>query len=64
MHQKDLGLALQGAKCMGLCLPQTAGAAQLMLVCSGHGVQDQDHSALVKALKIMGNHQVAADPAA
>jgi len=64
LHQKDLGLALQGAKSMGLALPQTAGAAQLMQVCSGHGLQDQDHSALVKALEIMGNHQVAADPAA
>lgn len=64
LHQKDLGLALQGAKSMGLALPQTAGAAQLMQVCSGNGLQDQDHSALVKALEIMGNHQVAADPAA
>jgi 2-hydroxy-3-oxopropionate reductase len=35
-----------------------------MQVCSGHGLQDQDHSALVKALEIMGNHQVAPDPAA
>ena len=61
LHQKDLGLALQGAKSMGLSLPQTAGAAQLMQVCSGHGLQDQDHSALVKALEIMGNYQVAAD---
>ena len=64
LHQKDLGLALLGAKSMGLALPQTAGAAQLMQVCSGHGLQDQDHSALVKALEIMGNHQVAPDPAA
>ena len=63
LHQKDLGLALQGAKSMGLALPQTAGAAQLMQVCSGHGLQDQDHSALVKALEIMGNHKVAPDPA-
>ena len=63
LHQKDLGLALQGAKSMGLALPQTASAAQLMQVCSGHGLQEQDHSALVKALEIMGNHQVAPDPA-
>ena len=63
LHQKDLGLALQGAKSIGLALPQTAGAAQLMQVCSAHGLQDQDHSALVKALELMGNHQVAADVA-
>jgi len=62
LHQKDLGLALQGAKSMGLALPQTAGAAQLMQVCSAHGLQNEDHSALVKALETMGNHRVAPDP--
>lgn len=59
LHQKDLGLALNGAKSLGLALPQTAGAAQLMQVCAAHGLDGQDHSALVKALEIMGNHQVA-----
>jgi 2-hydroxy-3-oxopropionate reductase len=61
LHQKDLGLALNGAKSLGLALPQTAGAAQLMQVCAAHGLEGQDHSALVKALEIMGNHQVVAD---
>jgi 2-hydroxy-3-oxopropionate reductase len=61
LHQKDLGLALNGAKSLGLALPQTAGAAQLMQVCAAHGLDGQDHSALVKALEIMGNHQVVAD---
>ncbi len=28
LHQKDLNLALQGAKALGVSLPQTAGAAQ------------------------------------
>jgi len=62
LHQKDLGLALQGAREMGLALPQTAGAAQLMQVCSGNGLQDMDHSALVCALEIMGRHAVAPQP--
>jgi 2-hydroxy-3-oxopropionate reductase len=61
LHQKDLGLALNGARSLGLALPQTAGAAQLMQVCAAHGLDGQDHSALVKALEIMGNHQVVAD---
>jgi 2-hydroxy-3-oxopropionate reductase len=65
LHQKDLGLALNGAKALGLALPQTAGAAQLMQVCSANGLANLDHSALVRALEIMGNHEVAqAQPAA
>ena len=64
LHQKDLGLALQGARELGLALPQTAGAAQLMQVCSANGLQNLDHSGLVRALEIMGNHQVAPDAAA
>jgi 2-hydroxy-3-oxopropionate reductase len=59
LHQKDLGLALDGAKALGLALPQTAGAAQLMQVCSAHGLANLDHSALVRALEFMGNHEVA-----
>ena len=61
LHQKDLGLALQGARELGLSLPQTAGAAQLMQVCSANGLQDLDHSGLVRALEIMAHHQVAPD---
>lgn len=62
LHQKDLGLALQGARELGMALPQTAGAAQLMQVCSANGLQNLDHSGLVRALEIMANHQVAPDP--
>lgn len=59
LHQKDLGLALQGARELGLALPQTAGAAQLMQACAANGDADLDHSALVKALELMGAHEVA-----
>ncbi|MCF8159102.1 MAG: 2-hydroxy-3-oxopropionate reductase [Polaromonas sp.] len=59
LHQKDLGLAMQGARELGLALPQTAGAAQLMQVCAANGMAELDHSALVKALELMGNHEVA-----
>ena len=59
LHQKDLNLALQGARALGVALPQTAGAAQLMQVCSANGMQDLDHSALVRSLEIMADHQVA-----
>jgi 2-hydroxy-3-oxopropionate reductase len=62
LHQKDLSLALAGARALGVSLPQTAGAAQLMQACAANGMQDLDHSALVKALELMANHPVAPDP--
>jgi 2-hydroxy-3-oxopropionate reductase len=59
LHQKDLSLALAGARALGVALPQTAGAAQLMQTCAANGMQDLDHSALVRALELMANHEVA-----
>ena len=59
LHQKDLGLALAGARELGVALPQTASAAQLMQVCSANGMADLDHSALVKALELMAGHDLA-----
>ncbi|MBK9135007.1 MAG: 2-hydroxy-3-oxopropionate reductase [Betaproteobacteria bacterium] len=62
LHQKDLNLALQGAKSLGVALPQTAGAAQLMQAAQAQGWDQLDHSALVKALELMAKHPVAPDP--
>jgi 2-hydroxy-3-oxopropionate reductase len=59
LHQKDLNLALQGAKALGVSLPGTAHAAQLMQACAAHGLQDQDHSALVRALELLAKHDIA-----
>jgi 2-hydroxy-3-oxopropionate reductase len=64
LHQKDLSLALAGARELGVALPQTASAAQLMQACAAHGLQDMDHSALVRSLEIMADHPVAPDPTA
>jgi 2-hydroxy-3-oxopropionate reductase len=58
LHQKDLNLALQGAKALGVALPGTAQAAQLMQVCAAHGLAEADHSALVKALELMASHEI------
>jgi 2-hydroxy-3-oxopropionate reductase len=63
LHQKDLALALAGARELGVALPQTAGAAQLMQACAAQGGADLDHSSLVKALELMAGHAVADDPA-
>jgi len=63
LHQKDLNLALVVARALGLALPQTANAAQLMQACAANGLAEQDHSALVRALELMAHHAVAPDPA-
>src|SRR5687767_12718596 len=59
LHQKDLNLALQGARAMGLSLPNTATAQELFNCCAANGGAKWDHSALVRALEKMANHEVA-----
>jgi 2-hydroxy-3-oxopropionate reductase len=59
LHQKDLNLALQGARAMGVSLPNTATAQELMNACVANGGAKWDHSALVRALEKMANHEVA-----
>ncbi len=60
LHQKDLNLALQGAKSLGLSLPNTASAQELMNSCAAHGMAQLDHSALCQAIERMSNHAIAA----
>ncbi len=59
LHQKDLNLALQGAKALGVTLPNTATAQELFNACRAHGGAGWDHSAMVRALEIASNHEVA-----
>ena len=61
LHQKDLNLALNGARQMQMALPSTALAQQLFSTCAANGGSAWDHSALVKALELMANHTVAPD---
>jgi 2-hydroxy-3-oxopropionate reductase len=44
-----------------MALPQTANAAQLMQSCAALGHDQADHSALVRALEALAQHQVAPD---
>lgn len=55
LHQKDLNLALQGAKELGLNLPNTSNAQQVFNTCVALGGENWDHSALVKGLEHMAN---------
>ncbi len=58
LHQKDLNLALQGAKTLGVALPNTATAQELFNTCAANGGAEWDHSAMVRALEIMANHEI------
>jgi 2-hydroxy-3-oxopropionate reductase len=59
LHQKDLNLALQGARAMGVALPNTATAQELFNACTAAGGAAWDHSAMVRALEKMASHEVA-----
>jgi 2-hydroxy-3-oxopropionate reductase len=60
LHQKDLNLALEGARALGVSLPATAMAQQLFNACAAHGGKTWDHSAMVKALELAAGHLIAA----
>ena len=58
LHQKDLNLALQSARSMGMSLPNTATAQELFNSVAAQGDIDLDHSAMVLALEKLANHRV------
>jgi 2-hydroxy-3-oxopropionate reductase len=58
LHQKDLELALQDARQLGVSLPNTAAAQQLFNACSAQGGLHWDHSGMVRALENLSNHCV------
>jgi 2-hydroxy-3-oxopropionate reductase len=60
LHQKDLNLALTAARQAGISLPNTATAQELFTACAAHGGKDWDHSALVRALELMADHEIGA----
>ncbi|CAN7534745.1 2-hydroxy-3-oxopropionate reductase [Mesorhizobium sp. LjNodule214] len=60
LHQKDLGLALESARALGVALPNTATAQELMNACSAReGGADADHSSLVRALEALSGHELS-----
>ena len=58
LHQKDLNLALSGARALGLSLPNTATAQQLFNACAARGGGAWDHSGMIKALELMADHEI------
>jgi 2-hydroxy-3-oxopropionate reductase len=59
LHQKDLKLALEGARALGISLPNTATAQELFNACAAHGGAEWDHSAMVKALEMLAGYEMA-----
>ena len=59
LHQKDLNLALSAARALKMSLPNTATTQELFNACQAKGGGKWDHSALVKALESLADHQVA-----
>jgi 2-hydroxy-3-oxopropionate reductase len=59
LHQKDLNLALSSARAAGIALPNTATAQELFNACAARGGKAWDHSAMVRALELLANHEVA-----
>jgi 2-hydroxy-3-oxopropionate reductase len=64
LHQKDVNLALSSARAFGVSLPNTATTQELFNACVARGGGAHDHSALVRALEVMANHEIGASPAA
>ncbi len=58
LHQKDLNIALQSARSMGLSLPSTATAQELFNALAAQGGSELDHSSLILVLEKLANHAI------
>jgi 2-hydroxy-3-oxopropionate reductase len=58
LHQKDLNLALSTAQALGVSLPNTATCQALFNACAAHGGKAWDHSAMVRALEYLADHEI------
>lgn len=58
LHQKDLNLALTGARALGLSLPNSATCQELFNSCAANGGSAWDHSGMVKALEMLAGHEI------
>jgi 2-hydroxy-3-oxopropionate reductase len=58
LHQKDLNLALSGARAMGVSLPNTATCQELFSAAKAAGGAAWDHSAMVRVLEKLACHEI------
>jgi 2-hydroxy-3-oxopropionate reductase len=59
LHQKDLNLALNGARALGVSLPNTATCQELFNAAKAQGGAAWDHSAMVRVLELLAHHEIA-----
>ena len=58
LHQKDLNLALEGGRALGVSLPNTATCQELFTAASAAGGSGLDHSAMVQVLERLACHEI------
>jgi 2-hydroxy-3-oxopropionate reductase len=58
LHQKDLNLALSGARSLGVSLPNTATCQELFNAATAAGGAAWDHSAMVRVLEKLACHEI------
>ena len=58
LHQKDLSLALAGARSLGLSLPNTATCQELFNAAAAAGGKAWDHSGMVRVLESLAHHEI------
>ncbi len=61
LHQKDLNLALSGAKSLGISLPNTATCQELFNAATAAGGKAWDHSGMVRVLEMLAHHEIGQD---
>ncbi len=58
LHQKDLNLALQGARSLGVSLPNTATCQELFNAAAAAGGAAWDHSGMARVLEGLARHEI------
>ena len=58
LHQKDLNLALQGARSLGVSLPNTATCQELFNAAVAAGGAAWDHSGMARVLEGLAHHEI------
>ena len=61
LQQKDLGLAVEAAKSLGMVLPNATNTWHLYNGCLANGDADADHIAILKVLESLANHQLSVE---
>jgi len=62
LHQKDLNLALDGARSLGVSLPSTATCQELFNAAAAAGGAAWDHSGMVRVLEKLASHEIGQKP--